>query len=515
MAPVRILLTTVQLQIATLAMFACKQAGTSELPPPPPPGTHVGWYVTASGSSSGEGTNQAPWDLQTALNGGNGQVQAGDTIWVRQGTYYGQFYADLAGVAGSPIVVRGYPGERATIDGGTGGANRIETLTVTGSFTIYRDLEIMQSSSARLGEAGTGQPLRPTAVYALQSAHDLKFINLVIHDAGHGFYTENTAHNIEIYGCIIYNGGNENAATGGRSDGHGIYIKGDGVGWKIARDNVIFDQFGFGIHGYAEGGEGLRNLVLDGNVAFNNGTPSHYDNPNLQLGGTVVADNDSVTNNSMYFSPGAGYLNARIGYSGTANGTAIVKGNTIVGGSQTFDVGRWSNLTVQSNLIHGSDRVVSQHDANTSTTQHWSGNTHYRDPAAQAWQLTSTNYAFAGWQSATGATDAASSSLPSTTQIIVRPNLYEPGRANIIVYNWGSLSAVDVPVGSILTAGDSYEVRNVQNLFGTAVSSGTYQGGGTISIPMGGVNPPQPIGGSFQPLHKTGPAFDVFVLRRS
>ena len=24
-----------------------------------------------------------------------------------------------------------------------------------------------------------------------------------------------------------------------------------------------------------------------------------------------------------------------------------------------------------------------------------------------------------------------------------------------------------------------------------------------------------PIGGSFQPLHKTGPAFDVFVLRRS
>jgi hypothetical protein len=29
---------------------------------------------------------------------------------------------------------------------------------------------------------------------------------------------------------------------------------------------------------------------------------------------------------------------------------------------------------------------------------------------------------------------------------------------------------------------------------------------------MSGVNPPQPIGGSFQPLHKTGPNFDVFVV---
>jgi hypothetical protein len=29
---------------------------------------------------------------------------------------------------------------------------------------------------------------------------------------------------------------------------------------------------------------------------------------------------------------------------------------------------------------------------------------------------------------------------------------------------------------------------------------------------MNGVTPPQPIGGSFQPLHKTGPNFDVFIV---
>ncbi|HWC72865.1 MAG TPA: hypothetical protein VG454_02935 [Gemmatimonadales bacterium] len=504
----------VRMLIAIVGIIACKRASPMEPSPPPPPGTHAGWYVTMNGTSSGDGTNARPWNLQTALDGGNGKVQPGDTIWLRVGTYSGQFSSALSGVAGNAIVVSGYPGERAKIDGGTGGANRIETLTVSGSYAIYRDFEVMQSSTARMGESGTGTALRPTGIYILPSGHDLKFVNLIIHDTGHGFYTENTAHNIEIYGCIIFNGGVENARTGGRSDGHGIYIKNDGIGWKIARDNIIFDQFGFGIHAYAQGNQALKNLVLDGNAVFNSGTPSDYDNANLQLGGTVVADNDSVTNNSLFFSAGVGYWNMRIGYQTLANGTALVSNNTIVGGSETFDLGYWSDLTVQGNTIQGTSQVVAQHDPNSPATQHWSGNTHYRDPAAQAWQFNGANYTFGSWQNATGASDASSATLPTTTQVIVRPNLYEAGRATIIIYNWGSQSSVPVSIGSVLSSGDSYKIWNVQNIFGNPVTTGTYQGG-TISIPMTGVAPPSPIGGSFLPLHTTGPVFDVFVLKRS
>ncbi len=500
--------------IAVVGILACKRVGTTEPAPPPPPGTHKGWYVTVGGSSSGDGTNDRPWDLQTALNGGNAKVQVGDTIWLRVGTYSGQFYSGLSGVAGSEIVVSGYPGERVKINGGTGGSNRIETLTVSGQFTIYRDFEVMQSSTARLGESGTGTALRPTGIYILPSAHNLKFVNLIIHDTGHGFYTENTAHDIEIYGCIIFNGGVENARTGGRSDGHGIYIKNDGIGWKIARDNIIFNQFGFGIHAYAQGNQALKNLVLDGNVVFNNGTPSDYDNANLQLGGNAVADNDSVTNNSLFFSAGVGDWNMRVGYQTLANGTALVSNNTIVGGTETFDLGYWADLTVQGNRIQGASRVITQRDPNSPATEHWSGNTHYRDPAAQAWQFNGSNYTFTNWQSTVGATDASSATLPSTTQVIVRPNRYEAGRATIIIYNWGSLSSVPVSIGSVLNTGDAYNIWNVQDIFGGPVVTGTYQGG-TISIPMAGVTPPAPIGGSFLPLHKTGPVFDVFVLKRS
>jgi hypothetical protein len=57
-----------------------------------------------------------------------------------------------------------------------------------------------------------------------------------------------------------------------------------------------------------------------------------------------------------------------------------------------------------------------------------------------------------------------------------------------------------------------YEVRNVQNWFGTPVMSGTYAGG-TITIPMGGVAPPAAVGGSPHAPPRTGPDFDVFIVR--
>jgi uncharacterized protein YjdB len=473
--------------------------------------SHSGWYVSPSGSSGGTGSAASPWDLQTGLNGGNGKVQPGDTVWLRGGTYPGAFSTNLNGTAAAPIVVRQYPGERATIDGGSVALSGTDVLTVNGSYTWYWGFEIMDSNPQRNDpNAGTGTPLRGDGVY-VNSAHDIKLINLIVHDTGHGTYTEDAAHNIEIYGWIIYNGGTESSA---RSDGHGIYIKGDGIGWKIARDNVIFTQWGFGIHGYAQSGTTLKQLVFDGNVLFNNGTPSDYENPNMQLGGSTIADNDTVTNNMAYYSPGvtsSANGNVRIGYGSTVNGTAVFANNYIAGGTLTLDLGYWSNLTARSNTILASTIVLAQHDPGSASTQHWSGDMHYHDPTAQAWQFTGSSYTFSNWESHSAAADQASATMPSAPQVFVRPNRYEPGRATIVVYNWPLQSAVSVDLTGIVKSGSQYQVRNVQDIFGTAVTSGTYAGG-TISIPMGGVTPPQPIGGSFQPLHKTGPNFDVFVV---
>ena len=465
-------------------------------------GTLSGLYVSPTGTSSGDGSVTRPWDLQTALSGAGGRIQPGDTVWLRGGTYVGHFTSTLSGTASAPIVVREYPGERATLDrnGLTG-----EPLVVDGSWTIYWGFEVMNSATARFG---SGLAVRPAGVY-VRNASNVKLINLLVHDTGHGTYVENTAHNIEIYGWIIFNGGSDNSSRG---DGHGIYIRNDGTTRKLVRDNVIFDQYGFGLHGYAEGGDHLDHMVFEGNVVFNNGTLSAFPSPNMILGGVTSATNDTIRANLMYFGPGLGPRNIRIGYDVSVNGTALFDGNYVVGGSQVLDVTYWQNLTVRNNTLIGTSRVLALADA-SSAGYTWSGNQHYRDPAATAWREVTTDYTFNGWKQATGlgGSDVAASGTPTQTQIFVRPNMYEPGRGNVVVYNWSGQSAVSVDLSNVLRVGDTYEIRNVQALFGAPLVSGVYSGG-AVSIPMAAVTPAPPIGGSPNAPRPTGPDFGVFLV---
>src|SRR5207244_11003341 len=97
-----------------LGAMACeRQGGTA----PVSPGTHVGYYVTTGGSSSGDGSSTSPWDLATALSGAGGKVHASDAIWVRAGTYLGTYDTNLAVSAAALMILRGYPAGGFNIDG--------------------------------------------------------------------------------------------------------------------------------------------------------------------------------------------------------------------------------------------------------------------------------------------------------------------------------------------------------------------------------------------------------------
>ena len=86
--------------------------------------------------------------------------------------------------------------------------------------------------------------------------------------------------------------------------------------------------------------------------------------------------------------------------------------------------------------------------------------------------------------------------------------------ANVVVYNWSRAASVPVDVGVLLSVGDRFEVRNVQDFFGAPILSGSYTGG-PISIPMSGVSPPAIVGGALHPPPRTGPDFDVFVVLKT
>ncbi|HSA57548.1 MAG TPA: Ig-like domain-containing protein [Gemmatimonadaceae bacterium] len=449
------------------------------------PAVRPGYYVAPNGLSTNDGSYSRPWNLATALSGAGGRVQPGDTVWMRTGTYKGDFRGAVSGTSGRPVVLRQYPGERATIDG---------TLRVDGHDLVLWGFEIMRSapSGALPGLMSRGARQR--------------FINMVIHDAaqqGVTFWDE--AIDSEMYGSIVYNNGTHENLD------HGVYLH-NNTGTKLVADNVFFNNLAYGVHAYAGPSDVTqRNIHVVGNVSFNNGTIStqYAAKGNIIIGAEVPGEGMRAVDNLLYFSGSAG-TNIQVGYK-AANRDITVTGNTIHGGRMGLRVDDWASAIVQNNTIGGPSYVVDLADAPSG--HNWAGNRYYRSATASAWISRGSAMTLSGWKSATGLgpTDAVVASAPTTTQVFVRPNKYEPGRALVAVYNFGQQGSVSVNLSGVLAVGQGFEVRNVQDFFGSPVVSGTYSGG-TITIPMTGVAPPPRLGRVTPTPPRTGPYFDTFVV---
>jgi hypothetical protein len=67
------------------------------------------------GDDTAAGSEEKPWrSVKHAL----GQLQPGETLYLREGAYYENVYLSLAGTADKPITLRSFPGEQAILDGG-------------------------------------------------------------------------------------------------------------------------------------------------------------------------------------------------------------------------------------------------------------------------------------------------------------------------------------------------------------------------------------------------------------
>ncbi|MEP6994318.1 MAG: hypothetical protein ABI968_07340 [Acidobacteriota bacterium] len=490
------------------------------------------FFVSPSGDPAGNGSMDAPWDLPTALSH-PAAVQPGDTIWLRGGAYVGTFTSVLTGTPASPIKLRQHPGERAILDGnaittlsvaidasatsctlaagpftqgtvarmdsedvllfirtgsnkytiergwngttpamhpeGTAVTTRNTTLVINGANTWYMDFEVMNSSGLRSHSIPGSIPPPGLGFGIDANGPGTRIINMVIHDAGQGIGIWTPAGDSEVYGNLIYYNGWD---APDRGHGHGVYVQNEAPSVKRIVDNILFDQFGIGSQAYSEQGN-IDNIYLEGNTAFQNGILSQVSGYtyNLLIGGKPVAASPSVISNFTYGPASAGGSN-NLGYSGGCT-NATVTGNYFAQSSALDLVNCFSGLTLTENTFYGSTNGFIQ------------------------FQLPLNSYY---------------SSRPTGTQVFVRPNQYEAGRANITVYNWDLLNTVGVDVSGILEIGDRYEVRNGQNFFATPVLAGTYAGG-TLALPMTGLSVATPVG--HVPPGLTGPEFNVFVLLKT
>jgi Right handed beta helix region len=464
-------------------------------------------YISTNGTPAGPGTMRQPFDLITALSGAAGQP--GDTFWLTGGNYaIGNIETKIQGAPGRPITFRGEPGEWARIDG---------SLNFFGSagYVILQDLEFYSSNTNRASmETNVGfNPTDITNMTGIASyAPNMSFINLIVHDeTGEGIYISATASNNLIYGCVIYNNGWRSPDN---AEGHGIYMQGWNGG-RVVENNIIFDNSGADLHIYEnQTNYSLAGIRLIGNVAFNAGA---IQNTRAYRDWIVGVDTPATCADQIVFEDNLGYFPespalddaAQIGRDGV-NGSVALLDNYLPSGLQ---MNNWTIAAVSGNWFAAQPgHYAVTINQSVPLAAAWDDNTYVVSPRGGAFLANSNALDFSAWQSDTGF-DSNSIYLagnPTGTRVFVRTNYYEPGRANIIVYNWDNLTNVAVDVSSVLSPGAPFEARNAEDFFAPPVLSGVFTNQ-LLNLPMTGLTVAVPNGPMITP-PPTGPTFNVFVL---
>lgn len=506
-----------RLYLSGALMLACCQSLFAGLTPPACTSLPANFHVSTDGSPQSAGTMKDPWDLQTALDHPNA-VLPGDRIWIHAGVYQGTYVSRLQGSAAAPILVRAFNGEPVTLDGGDSQGAPI--LSVEGAHTWFWDLEITSTDPQRSFPASGAWTRGPGIVTGAHPGDGVgaRFINLIIHDAAAGIVLGRHALDALVYGCLIYHNGGEQPG-GGRGPG----LTGENAqSTKQIVENIFFGGYGGGIDLSGTPGVSLDGFRIMGNVLLQAGAlsaaPSGYEL--LVSSQRPIQDLQLEANFTYQWDPARSAARlGRLGVTG-ANVNSVVRTNYFAGGVHFID---WRQITFTQNVVVAPQTVVTleQFQLPTLPPYVWEQNAYYcQQASAQPFQLLAFSgggaLSFVQWRLTTGFDELSTynPSPPLSTAALVRPNLYDPERTTIVIYNWPRQPEVAVDVSRVLLPGDAYELRDAQNYFAAPLAAGVYDGAALV-VPMDLAAAAQAVGEPAQPYTHTAPDFGVFILQRT
>ena len=438
----------------------------------PIPATGSNFFVAPDGSAQGDGSVEHPWDIETALNNPP-EVKPGATVWLRGGQYgtggATRYTSNLQGSESQPIILRGYPGERAIVDAG---------ILAKGAWTWFWGFEITNTDTNRTSTAYA----RPPGLYL--QGRGQKAINMIIYNTGHpgiGFWSE-VGDGGEVYGCIIWGVGTFDTDKASWMDGRGsaIYAQNQN-GTHLIEDVISFRNLTTGMKAYAEKGY-VNNFTFEGNISFENGDRLIFVN-----GTEFPAQNVVIKDNYTYRSPYEPNPPVRLGYADVDQGNAVVTGNVFVNGVSgdgAFWVKRFSSLTFTDNELVSPNVLATYLPAVNVGQMIWNDN-HYFGGSFAPFRVGKIPYPFLLWQKVTSfdANSTYNNQMPPGQQVFVRPNRYDPNRANIAIYNWAQSPTVKVDLSKVLKPGDKFHIQDAQDYFGAPVVEGVYDGS-PVLVPM-------------------------------
>jgi hypothetical protein len=482
---------------------------SGQAPPPPvapPSWPAASWYVSPSGSSSNSGTSASPWSFSYALGGAAGQIASGDVIELAPGYYnIGNLSTSLQGTSTSPILFRAEYRTRVQLDGTI-------TLLQTGGYLHFLGIELYRSV------------IDANIIGMVSHAVGCKFIHCIIHDhPSNGLAMWMEGSDQEAYGNIIYNNGYSGQDP--THSAHGIYTQ-NNTGTKRLAANIMFGNYGYGIHMYSSDAAYVRGYTTEDNICINNGVGNHVS----MTGGMnfLIESGNSIDN--LVFRRNIGFLSPGWDDSGGKLGSIFEPGVAQAGGSVTDNffmgktyIGFWHNMTFQRNEIFQRENydVLAKYlyDDQPPIGGIWDNNKYhnvngYTNAYASVDSLfAQVNRDFGPWKTAMSV-DASSTAdtVEPQDKIVVIPSEYIEGYAHIYVLNFSGQASVSVDFSSFLSINDQYEILNAQNFFGAALQAGTYAGG-NVNITLVAQTPPASVSGKAV-MDSTGTELNVFVVRK-
>ncbi|MBK9270244.1 MAG: T9SS type A sorting domain-containing protein [Saprospiraceae bacterium] len=457
------------------------------------PASAAHFFVSTDATPAGDGTASRPWTLQTALNHPT-SLRPGDTVWIRAGTYLNDydpqtsFVCKTNGTQNAPIIFRNYNNERVILDG-----NKTYTLYLSlgvCSHTWFWGIEVTNTFSTDRNQNIFGG--------VTCTAENMKFINMIIHDTGHGLDVWKTARDNEIYGCVIYHIGNNLNNNGNlEGHGHGMYLQNDTFGTRWIHNNIVFSTYGFGIRVWqTTTTAALGNFDIQKNIVFNGGAASDNN------GGV---GNNARTHNFFLVSNGAGnpLRNTLVKHNCTFAGT-----NTPRPPVNAFGLNAGlKNVTIDSNFLTCQTRLGFN---NTPVFE-----ASFKGNKVLAGIPAIYGYYLWGFLQTDFPDNEYIPQLPTSgIDFFIFPNKFDPDRNHLAIYNWANLDTVYIHSNSAnLKVGETYELINAMDYHNDIIEAKVGVDG-MIPIPM--------IGHSAQLAHASAklpvsqfPQFGCFVLKKS
>lgn len=415
----------------------------------------------------------------------------GTTVYLKAGTYTTTFAFNFksSGQEGKPIKIRPYQNDAVIIAG---------AFQLFGDWVEIHELEIYDNrlgATDRVSEdpgvatpddldAGQGQGVTSLGI-------NNKVINCIIHDRLHGAVSniEPSGNGIEIYGCLVYNNGFINAVS---PYGHGIYTASYGENPVFVKDNIVCNTFGYGLAISAHAPEisldNVDNAIVEGNISFENGIwfSQYRGNSKSNASGETPLLNFKFIDNLTFHNGKTDYVLVTTGNEFSLYGddeeysinNAIITGNKLIAPSdQTcMKLGTLSGETITGNTIVG--------NLSGFTAEDYPDNTY-------------------------GGT---------LNEVIVRPNIYKLGRANVAIYNALEANSIVVDLSDVsgLSVGDDVYFHNAQDFFND-IQTLTLDANKQVTVDMQAVNRSvvKPLGFDTEINACSFPAFGAFIVEKA